>query len=156
MNMDLDTQEDYHQVLMERTARLSTDLLMAMNYEDFLVSLKDWAVSSIIVSVKPLVSIVSQLNYTEEGMTYHSKLKQRNYMQGVRTWKNVQKLFNRKLTPLYSLGLPENWMEPSIYQDLIGHFDEDTKFMFDRHSEQYKANKGSPSWNGLLSDPRIF
>ncbi len=144
MNMDLDTQEDYHQVLMERTARLSTDLLMAMNYEDFLVSLKDWAVSSIIVSVKPLVSIVSQLNYTEEGMTYHSKLKQRNYMQGVRTWKNVQKLFNRKLTPLYSLGLPENWMEPSIYQDLIGHFDEDTKFMFDRHSEQYKANKGSP------------
>ena len=65
MNMDLDTQEDYHQVLMERTARLSTDLLMAMNYEDFLVSLKDWAVSSIIVSVKPLVSIVSQLNYTD-------------------------------------------------------------------------------------------
>ena len=37
MNMDLDTQEDYHQVLMERTARLSTDLLMAMNYEDFTV-----------------------------------------------------------------------------------------------------------------------
>ncbi|MGI9555518.1 MAG: hypothetical protein ACR2M9_01540 [Cyanophyceae cyanobacterium] len=128
----------------ERMARLRVDLWMAMNYEDFLVSLKDWAESSIIVSVKPLVSIVSQLNYAEKGTTYDSKLKQRNYMQGVRTWKNVQKLFNRKLTPFYNLGLPENWMEPSIYQDLIGHFDEDTKFMFDRHSEQYKANKGYP------------
>jgi len=128
----------------ERMARLRVDLWIAANYEDFIVSLKDWAESSIIVSVKPLVSIVSQLNYTEKGTTYDSKLKQRNYMQGVRTWKNVQKLFNRKLTPFYNLGLPENWMEPSIYQDLIGHFDEDTKFMFDRHSEQYKANKGYP------------
>ena len=137
------TSEEF-QELTERTARLRVDLMMAMQYEDFLVSLKDWAISSIILSVKPLVSIASQLNYAKKGMTYDSNVKQRNYMQGVRTWKNVQRLFNRKLTPLHSLGLPENWMEPSIYQDFIGHFDEETKFMFERHSEQYKADKGSP------------
>ena len=120
----------------EQAVRLATDLGMAMQYEDFIVSLKDWAESSIIVSVKPLVSIVSQLNYAEKGTTYDSKVKQRNYMQGVLTWKNVNRLFNRKLTPFYSLGIPENWMEPSIYQDFIGHLDEDTKFMLDRHSEK--------------------
>ena len=128
----------------EEAARLSVDLLMAMQYEDFIVSLKVWAESSIILSVKPLVSIVSQLNYAEKSTTYDSKLKQRNYMQGVRTWKNVERFFNRKLTPFYSLGIPENWMERSIYQDFIGHLDEDTKFMFERHCEKYKANKGSP------------
>lgn len=128
----------------ERMARLGIDLMMAMKYEEFLVSLKDWAESSIIVSVKPLVSIVSQLNYAEKGTTYDSKVKQRNYMQGINTWKNVDRLFNRKLTPFYSLGIPENWMERSIYQDFIGHLDEDTKFMFERHCEKYKANKGSP------------
>lgn len=128
----------------EQAARLATDLGMAMQYEDFIVSLKDWAESSIIASVKPLVSIVSQLNYAETGSTYDSKVKQRNYMQGVRTWKNVNRLFNRKLTPFYSLGMPENWMEPSIYQDFIGHLDEDTKLMFEEHCEKYKANTGSP------------
>ena len=35
-------------------------------------------------------------------------------------------------------------MEPSIYQDFIGHLDEDTKLMFEEHCEKYKANKGSP------------
>ncbi len=128
----------------ERAARLSVDLLMAMQYEDFIASLKVWAESSIIVSVKPLVSIVSQLNYINKSTIYESKLRQRNYMQGVNTWKNVERLFNRKLTPFYSLGIPENWMEPSIYQDFIGHLDEDTKFMFEKHCEKYKANKGSP------------
>ena len=125
----------------EQASRLASDLVMAMQYEDFMVSLKDWAESSIIVSVKPLVSIVSQLNYAETGMTYDSKVKQRNHMQGVRTWKNVNRLFNRKLTPFYVLGLPQNWMEPSIYQDFIEHLDEDTKFMFDRHSEKYKETE---------------
>ena len=128
----------------ERAARLGVDLLMAMQYEEFIASLKVWAESSIIVRVKPLVSIVSQLNYINKSTIYESKLRQRNYMQGVRTWKNVERLFNRKLTPFYSLGIPENWMEPSIYQDFIGHLDEDTKFMFEKHCEKYKANKGSP------------
>ena len=147
MNMDMDTQEDYHQTLMERTARLSTDLLMAMQYEDFIISLRDWSESTIIASVKPLVSIVSQLNYANKGTTYDSKVKTRNYLQGVNTWKNVQRLFNRKLTPLYSLGIPEKWMEPSIYQDFIGHLDEETKFMFERHSEKYKNDwrEGRPT-----------
>lgn len=132
------------EVMYERMARLRADLWMAMQYEEFMISLKDWATSSIIVSVKPLVSIVSQLNYATKGTIYDPNIKSRNYLKGIKTWKNVRRLFNRKLTPLHSLGIPENWMEPSIYQDFIGHLDEDTKLMFEEHCEKYKANKGSP------------
>ena len=128
----------------ERKARLRVDLLMAMQFEDFIISLKDWALSSIIVSVKPLVSIVSQLNYVQKSNTNDSKFKQRNYMKGNKTWNNVNRLFNRKLTPFYTLGLPQNWMEPSIYEDFVGHFDDDTKLMWDRHSEKYEGKKAHP------------
>ena len=62
----------------EQAARLATGLGMAMQYEDFIVSLKDWAESSIIPSVQPLVSLVSQLNYAETGPNYTSKVKTRN------------------------------------------------------------------------------
>ena len=130
--------------LNERVARLHTDLLMAINYEYFISSLKRWAETSTIQRVKPLVSIVSQLNYPIKSTTADTKVKQRNYTQGVRTWKNVNRLFNRKLTPFYALGLPQNWMEPSIYEDFVGHFDDNTKFMFEKHCEKYKADKGSP------------
>lgn len=108
----------------------------AYNYEKFLSSLQVWANTTFITRVRPLMIPETDGNLHR---IQDVRIKNRNYNHI--TNKNENLLINRKLGIAgYQMESVSDWMEPSLYQDLINSLDERTRKHQQIKEDKYKAD----------------
>jgi len=107
----------------------------AYKYEKFLSSLQEWANTTIITKVRPLMIPETEGNVHRQQWV---GTKRNNYNHI--TNKNENLLINRKLGVAGNLDAASDWMEPALYEDLINSLDERTKKHLRIKEEKRKAD----------------